>query len=253
MSNVDGARDIMAPKKLILNPPKNPAPQPTPRIRFTNVQRDHPPPGITIDEEARRRQDEHVRAASQVQAFGRTNDTPVRMPQRVVASRDSPQVTTAPVANVIVGSKRSASVASLGGADDKGNLQRQSHERDVSQDAQQSRRLSENQSLIQQTPSVPPMQPPPMIPQQSHPIQATQPPPPSRPTYQAPTAFDRIERDAGKGKVVTTKCVNRMLIVLKMLQMLCINASGSRHVLAFAILTRGQCYSTLHPPSLSME
>ena len=63
----------MPPKKLKLHPPKKSAdsvvqqPSSSTRIKFTNTNKDVAEPGITVDEEARRRQHEHVQAASQGQ------------------------------------------------------------------------------------------------------------------------------------------------------------------------------------------
>lgn len=127
MSAIEGAQDLLAPKKLILNPPKDPAQNPTPRIKFTNTNKSAMSnkatlqPGIAVDEDARRRQDEHVRAASGGQALMSTK-TPSRMPQRNNASRGSASAGATPAETVGAGRKRSASVASLSGVDDSRGL-----------------------------------------------------------------------------------------------------------------------------------
>lgn len=66
MSSIEGARDHLPPKKLVLLPPKREAPEPPntgTRIKFTTKRKSEP--GITVDEEARRRQHALVEAASQ--------------------------------------------------------------------------------------------------------------------------------------------------------------------------------------------
>jgi hypothetical protein len=193
LSGIEGARDIMPPKKLILNPPKNPSQQPTPRIKFTNVNKDIPQPGITVDEEARRRQDEHVRAASRGQAF-RSTETPVRLPQQGPSGRESPHAGAA--------SRRSASVASLGAIDAREMPQRDSNMEDVPPDVGEPHAPSENQRSLQEMATAASMQPPPVVPQQAQPVQLAH-PPPARQPYPVTTAFDRIMRDAGKGKIFT--------------------------------------------------
>ncbi len=189
----------MPPKKLRLNPPKNPSQQPTPRIKFTNVNKDIAQPGITVDEEARRRQDEHVRAASRGEVF-RSTETPVRMTQRGAAGRESSHVGAEPAGKFAADSKRSASIASIGDVDDQGNLTGDRIMKDGPPDINQPALPSENQKLIQDMAATKAlmMQPPAVVPQQAHPAQVA-PPPTVRPTYQITTAFDRVTRDPGKG------------------------------------------------------
>lgn len=188
----------MPPKKLILNPPKNPAQQPTPRIKFTNSNKDNATPGITVDEEARKRQHEHVKAASRGQVFRSTN-TPIRMTQRGNSGRGSPHINPAPVGKVEAGLKRSASVASIGAVDTSGDVQHDSTMTDASPDVDQPKVPPDNPDLMEEAASAPTMQPPAVIPQQPQSNQVTH-PPPTRPPYQVTTAFDRYMREAGKGK-----------------------------------------------------
>lgn len=199
LSGIDGARDIMPPKKLILNPPKNPSQQPTPRIKFTNLNKDTTQPGITVDEEARRRQDEHVRAASRGQVIG-SGETPVRMAQRPSGRRESPRVSATPVGKAEAGSKRSVSVASTGGAEDKGSLAQDSSMPDARPDSDQPAQPPGNQKSSQDVTSIASMQPPASIPQPSQPAQVPR-PPTTTPAYLVETAFDRVMRDPGKGRL----------------------------------------------------
>ncbi len=192
LSGVDGARDIMPPRKLILNPPKNPSQQPTPRIRFTNLNKDITQPGITVDEEARRRQDEHVRAASRGQVFS-SSETPVRMVQRPSGRRESPHV-----GKVESCLKRSVSVVSVGGVEDKGSFGQDSSMADAPPNSNQPAQPPDNQNPGQDVPPTASMQPPASIPQQSQPSQVPR-PPIAIPAYLIETAFDRVMRDPGKG------------------------------------------------------
>lgn len=186
----------MPPKKLILNPPKNPSQQPTRRIRFTNINHAIAQAGITVDEEARRRQDEYVRAASGGQAF-KSTETPARMVQPGPASRESPNVGPASVVKVGAGAKRSASIASLGDIDDDGNLPQDNSKTDAPPDTDQLAPTSEKQQEMASSAS---MQPPAAIPQLPHAIQIPR-PPTATPAYLPTTAFDRVMREPGKGTV----------------------------------------------------
>ena len=211
LSGIDSARDIMPPKKLILNPPKNPAQQPTPRIKFTNVNKDITQPGIAVDEEARRRQDEHVRAASRGQVFSST-ETPVRMAQLGTPSRVSAQFGTGPAGKVGAGSRRSASAASVGGINDHSNVPQDSDMKDAPANGDQPSVTSENQKSIQGMAPPAPMQPPAVILPQSHSAQVAH-PSIARPAYQVTTAFDRIMRDPAKGRVLMVWHRSRELTV----------------------------------------
>ncbi len=184
----------MPPRKLILNPPKNPSQQPTPRIKFTNLNKDITQPGITVDEEARRRQDEHVRAASRGQVFS-SNETPVRMAQRPSGRRESPRA-----GKVESGLKRSASVVSVGGVEDKGTLAQDSSTADAPPHSDQPAQPPDNPKPSQDVASTASMQPPASIPQQSQPPQVPR-PPIATPAYLVETAFDRVMRDPGKGTI----------------------------------------------------
>jgi hypothetical protein len=157
-------------------------------------------PGITVDEEARRRQDEHVRAASGGHVF-RSSETPVRMSQRNTTRRESPHIGATPLGTVSAGLKRSASVASIGNIDDHGTQPDDSSMKDAPSDRDQPAQPPDNQETPQDTTSAPLMQPPAAISQQSHPIQVTH-PPSTRPNYQVATAFDRVMRDKAKGEVI---------------------------------------------------
>jgi hypothetical protein len=188
----------MPPKKLRLNPPKNPSQQPTPRIKFTNFNKDAAQVGITVDEEARRRQDEHVRAASRGQILTST-ETPVRMTQRGSANRDSPHIAAVSGRQQADMNKGDTSIASVGGDHDRENLQGDVSMIDAPADNEPSRRPSENEISTQTIPSTAPMQPTGVITQQPHPAPVA-PPPPTRPIYQPTTAFERVLRNPGKGK-----------------------------------------------------
>lgn len=200
LSGIDGAQDIMPPKKLILNPPKNPSQQPTPRIKFTNINKDVAKPGIT-DEGARKRPDEHAKVAPRGQTVAST-ETPARTSQRGTASRDSSHVGATPAEDVEVNSQRGASIASAVAADEPGNMPRDSSMTDAPPDEEKpGLPIFDSLDLNQDVASAPSMQPPTTIPQQQpHSAQATH-PPPARPPYQITTAFERIMRDPGKGRV----------------------------------------------------
>jgi hypothetical protein len=228
----------MPPQKLKLNPPKDPAQQPTPRIKFTNLNKDNATPGITVDEDARRRQDEHVRAASRGQILG-SNEIPVRMTQRGSANTDPTLVDAAPVAKAEASLKRSASIASLGGVDDHRNLPGDNTMRDAPPDTDEPRLLSENPKPIQDMASADSMQPPAVNPQQFIPAQPTH-ATVTRPAYQASTAFDRWMRDPGKGNVSHHLILIQKLIVVQVLAMPCTPASRRRLTLTFHILIRGR-------------
>ena len=189
----------MAPKKLILKPPKAPSQQPTPRIRFTSSHQDLAQAGIAVDEEARRRQDEHVRAASRGQIV-RSSETPVRMTQRRAASRDSPQRGATAVATPGTASNQHVSTATVDGDDVQEDLQGDTTIKDAPADAESPRRPSDNQSSINRAPSTTPMQPPAVMPQQGPSTQISH-APTARPNYPSSTAFDRVMRDPGKSKI----------------------------------------------------
>jgi hypothetical protein len=197
MAAIEGARDIMPPKKLILNPPKNPSQPPAQRIKFTNVNKDVAQPGITVDEEARKRQDEHVRAASRGLPL-RSTESPVRMVQRGTTSRESSKLRNTPGANVTTGSKRSASIASIGGIDDSANMPQDSTMADASPDTKQPAPPPQDQEVVQAITSSASMQPPAVAPQPAQPA-----PVPRAltvtPAHPMTTAFDRVTRDPGKG------------------------------------------------------
>lgn len=184
----------MPPRKLILNPPKNPLQQPTPRIKFTNLNKDTTQPGITVDEEARRRQDEHVRAASRGQVLD-SSETPVRMAQRPSGRRESPRIGKAES-----GLKRSASVVSVGGVEDKGIVAQDSSMADASPRIDQPAQPTNNPKPSQDVTSTASMQPPSSIPQQPQGPQVPR-PPTTTPAYLVETAFDRVMRDLGKGEL----------------------------------------------------
>lgn len=191
----------MPPKKLILNPPRNPSQQPTPRIKFTNLNKNTAQPGITVDEEARRRQDEHVRAAAQGQV-ARSTDTPVRASLPRAASRDSPSAGTAPVASagVKAPSRRSASVVSRGAPVDEQQVRPEdSSKNDDPRVASEPPQLPEKPEILQdgQQAVTSVMKPPAVIPQQTPSLAHA---PPSRPPGPITTAFDRITRNPGTGK-----------------------------------------------------
>lgn len=228
MSAVEGAQDVMAPKKLILNPPKNPTQNPTTRIKFTNINKPATgnkaimQPGIAIDEDARRRQDEHVRAASGGQAFTST-ETPFRMPSRNNASRQSASAGTTPVGTVEASRKRSASVASLSGIDDSSGLPGDLGLIDPALTGDAPPSTSENLQPVQHAVPATSMQPPAIIPQQSHSAQIATTPavfpqqshsaqvtaiPAIQVNYPIDTAFDRVMRDPGKGALplIFTPC-----------------------------------------------
>jgi hypothetical protein len=199
MSTIEGARDVMLPKKLILNPPKNPPQQPTQRIKFTNVNKDVAQPAINVDEEARKRQDEQVRAASRGLPL-RSTESPVCMAQRGTASRESSKLGNAPGANVATGSKRSASVASTGAIDDNAKMPQDSTTKDAIPETKEPAPLSEDQDVVQDTTSsVSTMQPPAVVPQPAQPVPAAR-APPATPAHLFTTAFDRVTRDPAKGK-----------------------------------------------------
>lgn len=191
----------MLPKKLKLNPPKNPPQQTTPRIKFTNLNKDKTQPGITVDEEARRRQNEHVKAAARGQVF-KSTETPVRMSQRGSVNRDLPHV-AAPEANVGAASKSSEPVASVSGVDKQENAQGDIKMADVPPETDKANVPSVAQTITQGDSSTTTMQPPAVVPQQFQQSQAV-PHPPLRPVYPVnpvTTAFDRVTRDPGKGKL----------------------------------------------------
>jgi hypothetical protein len=203
MSAIEGARDAMLPKKLILNPPKNPPQLPTQRIKFTNVNKDIAQPGITVDEEARKRQDEHVRAASRGLTL-RSTESPVAMGQRGTVSRESSKLGNAPLANVVTGSKRSASVASTGAIDDSTKMPQDSTTKDAIPETKEPAPPSEEQDVVQDTASSAPTMPPPaVVPQPAQPAQPAPAPraPTVTPAHLASTAFDRVTRDPAKGKI----------------------------------------------------
>jgi Bromodomain len=199
LSSIEGDQDIMAPKKLIIKPPKMPLQQPTPRIKFTSSHKDLAQAGIAVDEEARRRQDEHVRAASRGQVV-RSTETPVPMTPRRATSRDAPHSGAAPVANIGAGRNQDALIASVT-RDVKEDLEGDSSMRDAPADIETRRRSSDNQGSAHRTPSTAPMQPPAVISQLPHSAQGAH-APTARPNYPSSTAFDRVMRDPGKSMQV---------------------------------------------------
>lgn len=189
----------MPPKKLILNPPKTPSQQPTPRIKFTNLNKDMPQPSTSAQEEAGHQQDEPVRAVSRGQAIASTEPSAKMTPQ-ATADRDSPHLAATTAVNVEDGTNRSASTTPTGATDGRGNMPHDSDMTDAPPNEEQSGPpVPDNQKLTQDVASASSMQPPAAIPQQSQPVQVAH-PPPARPTQQITTAFDRIMRVAGKGK-----------------------------------------------------
>jgi hypothetical protein len=198
LSGVDAARDILPPKKLILNPPKNPSKQQTPRIKFTTMNKNATQSGITVDEEARRRQEEHVKAAAQYQ-IPRSTGTPVPTSFARAAGRDSPTATTARATSVRSPSRRSISVISKGPIDEPETTQAESSPKDLPPpdvgEIQVSPEKPENPPEEPQAAAL--MQPPTVVTQQAQSITQL---PIAKPPVLVSTAFDRLVRDAGKGK-----------------------------------------------------
>ena len=230
----------MAPKKLIIKPPKIPSQQPTPRIKFTSSHKDLAQAGIAIDEDARRRQDEHVRAASRGQIV-RSTETPVHVG---ADSRDSsrPRAAAAAAATVTnLGAARSqdAPIASIGEVETTEDVEGDSSMKDVPADNETPQRSSDNQGSVRRTPSAAPMLPPAVVSQQPASAQSA-PAPHAKPNFPSSTAFDRVMRDPGKS-IVTLAVVStvRVLTLLQVSTTLYTRAYWFGPILSFNIRVRG--------------
>lgn len=256
MSGIDGARDIMPPKKLRLNPPKNPPQQPTPRIKFTNFNKDTAQVGITVDQEARRRQDELVQAASHGEIPKSTEAT-----QHGAVTRNSPHraaaaATTAAAAAAATPSGQHAPIenpeASIASVSKGASLPSDVRTVDAPAESEPTPKPSSRQPSMQRTPSAPVLpEAPPMS--QPPPPTPVVPPPPPRPVYQPTSAFDRFVRDPGKGKAFATSNWRSRADLVQVLPTPCGRASWLRRTRTYATLIPGQCRSIPRGGKPSME
>lgn len=210
MSHIEGAKDILAPKKLKLKPPKQPLPQQQPpptRIKLINSSRGTVPAGMIVDEEARRRQEAHVRTASQVQSAVSPDPAPVQ-----VAARSAPKKESTPrLRSATPAQQKQVQPADLAPPTDdqaertdvkpteqttKETSFQPEDERPKTASSISRRRTSSAVPAHRSTPGR--STPVPTIKQDTSGQVAEA--PPARSAYQASSAFDRIVRDPGKGR-----------------------------------------------------